>query len=111
MKESVVRARIDAELKAQAGDVLAACGLEFSDAIRLFLRQVVLRRGLPFPVRNPGGVSVVKPARFRAMKRAGQARDHAIAAREDLSAGEMFLIRPNLARAAKVNWPAAGLDD
>ncbi|HEY3118557.1 MAG TPA: type II toxin-antitoxin system RelB/DinJ family antitoxin, partial [Chloroflexota bacterium] len=34
MKNSVVRARIDDELKAQSGAVLAACGLEVSDAIR-----------------------------------------------------------------------------
>lgn len=54
MKDAVVRARIDAELKAEAVAVLRANDLELSDAIRLFLRQVVRRGGLPFPVRNPG---------------------------------------------------------
>ena len=44
MKDAVVRARIDIELKAQAAAVLKANDLELSDAIRLFLRQVV-RRG------------------------------------------------------------------
>src|SRR5262245_55557082 len=52
MKTSIVRARIDEVLKARATDVLEQHGLEMSDAIRLFLRQVVRRGGLPFPVRD-----------------------------------------------------------
>lgn len=52
MKDTVVRARIDAGLKAQAAEVLRVNGLEVSDAIRLFLRQVVRRGGLPFAVRD-----------------------------------------------------------
>jgi DNA-damage-inducible protein J len=109
MKESVVRARVDSALKAEAAAVLASCGLEFSDAIRLFLRQVVVRGGLPFPVRNQHAVRVVASRRLRAMKRAAQARDRAIAGREDLSAGQMLLIRPEMVRAARVSWPAVDL--
>ena len=41
MKDAVIRARIDAGLKARASEVLASCGLEVSDALRLFLKQVV----------------------------------------------------------------------
>jgi DNA-damage-inducible protein J len=52
MKSSVVRARVDDLLKAQASAVLASCGLEMSDALRLFLSQVVNQGGLPFPVRQ-----------------------------------------------------------
>jgi DNA-damage-inducible protein J len=111
MKEGVVRARIDHGLKAQASEVLSSCGLEISDAIRLFLRQVVLRGGLPFPIRNQGGVRVVAPGRLRAMKRAAQARDRAIAAHEDLSDGRMLLIRPDQVRDAKVKWPSVDLRD
>jgi hypothetical protein len=85
--------------------------LELSDAIRLFLRQVVVRGGIPFPVRNQRGVSVVAPVRLDAMKRAAQARDRALAARGELSDGRMFLIRPDQARAAKVKWPSASLCD
>jgi addiction module RelB/DinJ family antitoxin len=43
---------VDALLKAQAGAVLASCGFEMSDALRLFLRQVVNQGGLPLPVRQ-----------------------------------------------------------
>ena len=42
-KTDMIRARVDAELKAEAEGVLGALGLNASDAIRLFYRQVVLR--------------------------------------------------------------------
>jgi len=111
MKDSVVRARIEDDLKAQAAEVLASCGLELSDAIRLFLRQVVVQGGLPFAVRQAGGVRVVPPGRLREMKRAAQARDRRIAAQEDLSGGGMLLIRPEQVRGARVRWPSARLSD
>jgi DNA-damage-inducible protein J len=111
MKQRVVRARIDDELKAQSAAVLAACGLEVSDAIRLFLRQVVLRGGLPFAVREQGGVRVVAPARLQAMKRSAQARDRALAEQGKLSAGQTFLIRPEQVRQVKLKWPVVALSD
>jgi DNA-damage-inducible protein J len=52
MKSSLVGARVDDVLKAQARAVLASCGLEMSAALRLFLIQVVNQGGLPFPVRQ-----------------------------------------------------------
>ncbi|MGH8329758.1 MAG: type II toxin-antitoxin system RelB/DinJ family antitoxin [Pseudomonas fluorescens] len=51
--KTTVRCRIDEDLKAQATEVLNACGLSISDAMRLFLRQVVATQGLPFEVRAP----------------------------------------------------------
>lgn len=53
LKTTDVRCRIEADLKARATDVLAACGLSVSDAMRLFLRQVVATKGLPFEIRVP----------------------------------------------------------
>lgn len=53
MKTSLVRARIDKDLKDRAVAVLKENGLEMSDAIRLFLTQVVRNGGLPFSVRAP----------------------------------------------------------
>lgn len=52
-KEATARARIDAELKEKAESILAECGLTASQGIGLFYRQVVLNRGLPFPVKIP----------------------------------------------------------
>ncbi|VVO37688.1 type II toxin-antitoxin system RelB/DinJ family antitoxin [Pseudomonas fluorescens] len=53
LKTTDVRCRIDEDLKKQATEVLSACGLSLSDAMRLFLRQVVSTQGLPFEVRVP----------------------------------------------------------
>lgn len=53
LKTTDVRCRIEEDLKEQATDILKACGLSVSDAIRLFLRQVVATEGLPFEVRVP----------------------------------------------------------
>lgn len=53
IKTTDVRARIEPELKEDAARVLAENGLTISDAVRLFLRQVVMTRGLPFDVRVP----------------------------------------------------------
>ncbi|HEY2634494.1 MAG TPA: type II toxin-antitoxin system RelB/DinJ family antitoxin [Steroidobacteraceae bacterium] len=110
-KDSVVRARIDARLKAQASKVLAACGLELSDSIRLYLQQVVLQGGIPFPVDSHSKVHYVQAEQLWEMKRAAQVRDHEIAARQDLSGGEMLLIRPDQLRGAKIKWSAAKLSD
>ena len=45
--------RIDAELNDQATLLLEGLGLSMSQAISMFLRQVVLHRGLPFKVEYP----------------------------------------------------------
>src|SRR5580704_11758161 len=102
MKQSVVRARIDYDLKAEASAVLESCGLGLSDAVRIFLAQVVKQGGLPFPVRAR---HVVSGNQLRKMKRASQQRDRKLAANEDVSAGEMLLISPDRMRSAQIVWP------
>lgn len=57
LKLAEIRSRIEPDLKEEATRILAACGLNLSDAIRLFLRQVVVTNGLPFPVKVPNTVS------------------------------------------------------
>lgn len=52
MLTSEIRSRIEPELKEEAQDVLNRFGLNLSDAIRLFLRQVVAANGLPFDIRE-----------------------------------------------------------
>ena len=52
MLTTEIRSRIEPELKDEAQDVLGRVGLNISDAIRLFLRQVIVAQGLPFEVRN-----------------------------------------------------------
>ena len=56
-KTETNRARVDAKLKAQAEGVLEKLGLNASEAIRLFYRQVALQKGLPFDVKIPNAAT------------------------------------------------------
>ncbi len=51
--DTVVRARIDGQVKAKAAKVLADMGLSVSDAIRLLLLRVAAEQALPFAIRVP----------------------------------------------------------
>ena len=53
MSETVIRSRIDNAIKEEAQALLARFGLNMSEAIRLFLHQVVLEKGLPFQIKLP----------------------------------------------------------
>lgn len=53
MKDAVVRARVATDLKRDAEEVFAELGLTTTEAIRMFLTQVKLRRGMPFAVMVP----------------------------------------------------------
>ena len=57
LKVAEIRSRIEPDLKENATRVLASCGLNVSDAVRLFLRQVVAQNGLPFEVKAPNAVT------------------------------------------------------
>src|SRR5436853_4773108 len=57
MFSTEIRSRIESDLKEHAQRVRDACGLNFSDAIRLFLRQVGAEQGLPFEVRAPNATT------------------------------------------------------
>ena len=52
-KTEAIRAQIEPKLKAEAERILGDLGLDASDAIRIFYKQVVLRKGLPFDVAIP----------------------------------------------------------
>ena len=55
--DSVVRARIDAETKAEATEALAAMGLSISDYIRMALVRVARDKAVPFPVKVPNALT------------------------------------------------------
>lgn len=48
-----IRCRIDQQLKDDAQKVLDHLGLSISQAVRIFLRQVVRAGGLPFEMKAP----------------------------------------------------------
>lgn len=52
-KDANVFARVDAGVKEQAEGILSQLGMPMSNAINLFLNQIVLRRGIPFEVTLP----------------------------------------------------------
>jgi DNA-damage-inducible protein J len=52
-KTETIRARVEPRLKRDAEAILKKIGLTPSEAITLFLTQVKLAKGLPFPVHVP----------------------------------------------------------
>ena len=58
--------RIDEELKRQAAELFSQLGMDMSSAMNIFLRQCVLRGGLPFAVEVPK----YKPGVLAAMEEA-----------------------------------------
>ena len=56
---------LNAKVKEEAKRILSRYGLSLSDAVNIFLTQVVLEKGIPFPVRIPNEetVKVLKEVR------------------------------------------------
>jgi DNA-damage-inducible protein J len=57
-KTGMIRARVQPSLKIEAERILSKLGLNPSDAVRLFYKQVVIQKGLPFAVRVPNAATV-----------------------------------------------------
>lgn len=64
-ENSVVRARIDEHIKAEASVVLASMGLTVSDAFRMLLTRIAREKALPFEplVPNAETIEAMKAAR------------------------------------------------
>ncbi len=64
-EKSVVRARIDGEVKAEAEAVLASIGLTVSDAFRLMMIRIAKEKALPFEplVPNEETIEAMRAAR------------------------------------------------
>ena len=56
-KTATIHARTEPELKKKAGAILKKLGMNYTEAINLFLRQVTLRKGLPFDVKIPNRIT------------------------------------------------------
>ena len=52
-KTANLYARIEPELKNEAESILCGLGVPVSNAINMFYRQIIIHRGLPFPVQFP----------------------------------------------------------
>jgi DNA-damage-inducible protein J len=70
--------RVDDDIKEQATVALAAMGLSMSDAVRLFLRRVVIDQAFPLELKVPNAQTQAAMEESRAMmagRRANQAAD------------------------------------
>jgi DNA-damage-inducible protein J len=56
-KTATIHARTEPELKTKAEAILKELGMNYTEAINLFLRQVTLRKGLPFDVKIPNRIT------------------------------------------------------
>ena len=52
-KTATLYARIEPDVKEQAEAILSELGIPASNAINMFYKQVIMQRGLPFPVKLP----------------------------------------------------------
>ena len=50
MSTCTLQVRLDADLRKEADELFSSAGMDLSSAVRLFLRQSVIRRRLPFEV-------------------------------------------------------------
>lgn len=55
---TVIRSRIDPEVKNEASKILRSMGLTLSEGIRLFLHQIIAQKKLPFSVETPNAITV-----------------------------------------------------
>ena len=77
-KTEMIHARIDPKLKKSAERIFTDLGISTTEAIRLFLKQVEMYKGLPFPVLIPNEetVSAMREADdLAALRRYGSFRE------------------------------------
>ncbi|MCI8584305.1 MAG: type II toxin-antitoxin system RelB/DinJ family antitoxin [Lachnospiraceae bacterium] len=60
--------RIEENTKKEAVELLEGLGLNLSDAVNIFLKQVILRKGIPFEVKYPEDMREFKPEVIEAME-------------------------------------------
>jgi len=71
---SMLHVRVDDETKAQATEALAAMGMSVSDAVRLFLRRVVVDQTFPLELKVPNAETLAAMEESRAMMAARRTR-------------------------------------
>ena len=64
---SMLHIRVDDDIKEQATQALTAMGLSMSDAVRLFLRRVVIDKAFPLELKVPNAETLTAMDESRAM--------------------------------------------
>lgn len=70
MATTPTQIRIEESTKKEAVELLEGLGLNLSEAVNMFLRQVILRKGIPFDVAYPEETWEFKPEVIEAMEEA-----------------------------------------
>jgi DNA-damage-inducible protein J len=73
-KTSMIHIRVDDDIKEQATQALSAMGLSVSDAVRLFLRRVVIDQAFPLELKVPNSETRAAMEESRAMMATRRAR-------------------------------------
>lgn len=71
---TMVHVRVDNEVKEQATEALEAMGLTVSDAVRLFLKRVVVEQAMPLELKVPNAETLAAMKESRAIICAHRAR-------------------------------------
>jgi DNA-damage-inducible protein J len=71
---SMLHIRVDDDIKEQATLALTSMGLSMSDAVRLFLRRVVIDQAFPLELKVPNAETIAAMEESRAMMAKGRAR-------------------------------------
>lgn len=71
---SMIHIRVDDDIKEQATQALSTMGLSVSDAVRLFLRRVVIDQAFPLELKVPNSETQAAMEESRAMMATRRAR-------------------------------------
>jgi len=71
---SMLHVRVDDETKALATEALASMGLSMSDAVRLFLRRVIVDQAFPLELKVPNKETLAAMAESRKIMASGRTR-------------------------------------
>jgi len=52
-KSATIQVRVDEDTKVQSQNILAKLHITLSEAIAMYLRQIIYHRGIPFEIRVP----------------------------------------------------------
>lgn len=74
VQTSMIHIRVDDDIKAQATQALTAMGMSVSDAVRLFLRRVVIDQSFPLELKVPNAETRAAMDESRAMMATNRAR-------------------------------------
>lgn len=67
VQTSMLHIRVDDDIKEQATQALSAMGMSVSDAVRLFLRRVVIDQAFPLELKVPNAETLAAMEESRAM--------------------------------------------